>query len=301
MLARVAADFYWMGRYIERTEHTARLLRHQLTQLPDHTAVDLARSWQVVYQALGQSPPGIPEENPDELETYFMVDAYTLTGVLVEEQSNSGSMLSCWGRARENAREVRPHLPLSVWVCLNQGHLWMQKIDFAQEWSDAPLSLVSQAHDRLRLIAGVVESDMARDDGWRFLELGRFLERLQNQASLLEAWKESSVSRDDLLRVCAAYEVYCRRHSMEIHEQEVLNLLIRNPELPYSLRFAVGRIDQALTGIDPSGARYPLAAPHRMALRLMAAVEVAAMEEITKDARALHGLIQSAYIEELVT
>ena len=217
MLARVAADFYWLGRYVERTEHTGRLLQYQLTRLVDRPADELAIGWQAVYRALGQFPPGVSAD-PDEAETYLMVDAYTLAGSLVEEGSNPASMLSCWERARENARHVRPQLPLPVWTCLNQGYLWMRDSNFAGAWSKAPAALVREAIDRLRLFACVVDAVMYQDDAWRFLELGRFVERTQAQAALLGAWVEigrgdraaSTLSWADLLRVCGAYEVYCR-------------------------------------------------------------------------------------------
>ncbi len=318
MLARVAADFYWMGRYVERTEHTGRLLQYQLNRLVDRPADELAIEWRAVYRALGQSPPGVSAD-PDEAETYLMVDAYTLAGSLVEEGSNPASMLSCWERTRENARHVRPQLPLPVWTCLNQGYLWMRDSDFAEAWSKGPAALVREAIDRLRLFAGVVDAVMYRDDAWRFLELGRFVERTQAQAALLDAWTEigrgdqaaSSLSWADLLRVCGAYEVYCRSRSMEVHREAVLHLLIRDPELPRSLRFAVQRIGEMLAGIDPVGARSPLAPPHRMALRLAAAIEVETtgapaegerdssdfFRSIGNDSRALHDLTMAAYVD----
>ena len=58
MLARVAADFYWLGRYVERVEQTARLLEYQLTRLVDRPADELAVGWGAIYRTLGQAPPG---------------------------------------------------------------------------------------------------------------------------------------------------------------------------------------------------------------------------------------------------
>ena len=69
MLARAAADFYWMGRYFERTEHTARLLQYQLTRLVDTPADELALGWRVIYRTLGQSSPVTPTQ-ADEAEAF---------------------------------------------------------------------------------------------------------------------------------------------------------------------------------------------------------------------------------------
>lgn len=175
---------------------------------------------------------------------------------------------------------------------------------------------MNEAIERLRLFAGVVDAAMPRDEAWRFLELGRFIERTQHQAVLLASWVEFSreervagaLSWADLLRVCGAYEVYCRRHSTNVHREEVLGLLTRDPELPRSLRFSVRRIEELLAGIDPVGARYPLAPPHRMALHLTAAVEMkpSDLPEDTKpgdffrslgdDGRTIHHLTMAAYV-----
>lgn len=314
MLARVAADFYWMGRYVERVEQTARLLEYQLNRLVDRSVDELAVGWAAIYRALGQPPPGAVS-GAEEAEAYVIPDAYTLAGNLVEEGAHPESILSCWRQARENGQRVRAQLPLAIWTRLNQGYLWMREVNFAREWEQAPARLALDIIDRMRLLAGVVHSTMPRDDAWRFLELGRFIERAQHQAALLEAWVEFTRAREgvaalswaDLLHVCRAYETYCRRHSMKIQRENVLGFLARDPELPRSLRFSVQRIEEALAGIDPLGARYPLGPPHRMALRLTAAIEMDAAgsaevdpgafcRAVGSDTRALHDLVMAAYV-----
>ncbi len=314
MLARVAAEFYWLGRHVERIEHTARLLRFQLTRLADCPVDDLNVGWQAVYRILGQAPAGTTASG-EEAEAIVIPDAYTLAGELVEERSNPDSLLSCWELGRENGQRVRAQLPLPVWTCLNQGYLWIRESDFSTAWSKAPDALVNDAIDRLRLLAGVVEDVMPRDDTWRFLELGRFTERVQHQAALLASWVElnseeraSGLSWAELLRVCGAYEIYCRRHSTDVEKKEAVRLLTQDPEIPRSLRFSVQRIEELLAGIDPVGARYPLAPPHRMALRLTATVEVEPaglsaestagdyFRSVEDDARTLHHLTMAAYV-----
>lgn len=315
MLARVAAEFYWLGRHVERIEHTARLLRFQLNRLADRPAAELTLGWEAVYRILEQPPVGTAA-NGDEAEAVVIPDAYTLAGNLVEERANPDSLFSCWIYARENGQRVRAQLPLSVWTCLNQGYLWIRDSDFSLGWSKAPASLMNEAIDRLRLFAGVVEAAMPRNEAWHFLELGRFIERVQHQAILLGCWVEfnsedqnaSALSWADLLRVCGAYEVYCRRHSTNVSRTEGLALLTQDPGLPRSLRFSVQRIEELLAGIDPVGARYPLALPHRMALCMTAAVEmdptspsdqkvaVDFFRSLENDGRTLHHLTMAAYV-----
>ena len=322
MLARAASDFYWMGRYVERAEQTARLLDHQLSRLVDTPAGELAHSWRLLYDVAGLAPPSAPAD-AGEAEAFLIADAYTLTGALVEDPTQPSSIVSCWTQARDNAKQLRPWLPVQVWTSLNRGFLWLRDSDFAAAWSAGPPVLVREAIDRLRLHAGVAEAMMPRDDAWRFLALGRFVERLQHHTVLLDRWDalgpppgaSSSVWWADLLRVGGAYEFFCRSRSMVVRREPVLAFLVRNPELPRSLRFAVHRIAELLEGIDPAGARYPLAPPHRMALHLAAAVEMDprgdessaegragspqadSFEAIQRDGRALHTLVMARYVD----
>lgn len=313
MLARVAANFYWMGRYLERTRQTVRLVRYPLDHLVDRTVEEIAVGWEVVYRTLGQPPPIAAGDSGDG-EAFLMTDAYTLAGSLIEEASNPDSILSCWSTARENARQVRPHLPLPVWTSLNQGYLWMRESDLPAAWAKGPAALVGEASDRLRHLAGTMDGLMYRDDGWRFFSLGSFVERVQHQAALLGAWIDlgrggADLPWADLLRICGAYEVYSRRYSMEVRQEQVVAFLVQDPELPRSLRFAMRFIEEMLAGIDPAGARYPLAPPHRMALRLAAGLEVETLDgspsgdpdrffrSIGGECRKLHDLVMTAYVD----
>ena len=317
MLARVAANFYWMGRYLERTRQSIRLVRYPLDCLVDRTGNEIAIAWEVVHRTLGQTPPEAPG-SVDEAEAFLLTDAYTLAGSLIEEASNPDSILSCWSAARENGRQLRSHLPLAVWTCLNQGYLWMRDSDLPTAWASGPAALVSEATDRLRHLAGVMDALMYRDDGWRFLNLGHFMERVQHQAALLAAWVElglrpratAALPWADLLRICGAYEVYSRRYSMEVRQEQVLVFLVQDPDLPRSLRFSVRLIEEMLAGIDPAGARYPLAPAHSMALRIAAALEVESLDGtsggdplrffqlIGNECRKLHDLTMTAYLDQ---
>ena len=317
MLARVAANFYWMGRYLERTKQTIRLVRYPLDRLVDRTASEIAVAWEVVYRTLGQMPPHSPDSS-DEAETFLMTDAYTLAGSLIEESLEPRiHSFVLEHRPRERPAGALPSSRFRCGTCLNQGYLWMRSSDFPTAWASGPAALVSEASDRLRHLAGVMDALMYRDDGWRFMVLGHFVERVQHQAAFLAAWVElgrrergaSALPWADLLRICGAYEVYSRRYSMEVRQEQVLVFLVQDPELPRSLRFSVHLIEEVLAGIDPAGARYPLAPPHRMALRIAAALEVENLDgererdsirffrSIGSECRKLHDFAVGAYLD----
>ncbi len=308
LLARVAGDFYWLGRYLERTEQTARLLEYQLSGLADRPADEIALGWRVLYTTLDQEPPPAPAD-ADEAEVFLVADAYTLAGALVEDPANEDSMISCWHLARENARRVRSQLPLRVWTRLNQGYLWLRESDFVAAWREAPVNLVTEVVDRLRLVSGVASTGWARDDAWRFFSLGVHVERLQQQTALLGVWEQ--VGRPNggmvalpwtgLLEVSDALDHYTTERSRGVQRQAVLDFLARGPELTRSLWFATNRIRNLLGEIDVLGARHPLAPPHRMALHIAASLEGKvsrdSLQALKKDSEELNNLVTKQYVE----
>ncbi|MXW55822.1 MAG: alpha-E domain-containing protein [Gemmatimonadales bacterium] len=128
-----------------------------------------------------------------------------------------------------------------------------------------------------------------------------------------------TLSWADLLRVCGAFEPYRRDRSLTLQRSSVLGFLMRNPEVSRSLHYATDRIESTLQGIDPAGGRPPLAAPHRLALRISAALELDPGEAdaapdaapdaeagepfgpLTRDSRTLHDLVQATYVDYPVT
>ncbi len=311
MLARAAGDFYWMGRYFERAEHTARLLDHHLAHLVDRPVDVLAHGWRILYAALDQPPPISPTETGNA-EAFLVPDAFALAAHLIEDTENHDSIIQSWTKARENAKQLRPWLPVRVWTCLNDGFLWLQNCNFTEYWGQGPNRLPAGVVDRLRHLSGVIKARMSRDNAWRFFELGRFVERLQLQTALLQAWSCPSNKKSQiwagLLHVCAAYEAYCRTYSMMIQPEQALAFLIANPEIPYSLSFSIRSVQFLLSGIDPAGGRHPRRAPHRHALRLAAAIETNSqasadeadtrdfLEDFAEDCRTLHDRIIAEYI-----
>ena len=126
------------------------------------------------------------------LRPFLVADAFALAAYLIEDPANPNAIIQSWINARDNAKQLRPWLPVRVWTCLNDGFFWLRDCDFAEYWARGPNSLPAGVIDRLRLLSGVIEARMSRDDAWRFLVLGRFVERLQSQTALLQAWSRLS-------------------------------------------------------------------------------------------------------------
>ena len=154
----------------------------------------------------------------------MMVDAYTLADDLTFEPGNPDSIRNSLANARENARQVRNVVDEDLWSCLNLSFLDLRDIEIADIWKDRPNEFYRRTENAVRTFFGIAGSNMYRDDGWHFLQLGRFVERAQLLAGLIEAQlavypsgdPEAGLKSDQgadpdwlsLLRICAARDSY---------------------------------------------------------------------------------------------
>src|SRR5471032_2335927 len=194
MLSRVADSLYWMSRYLERTEHTTRLLDVNMNLMLDETWVSSDHRWQRVLQALGKPKRVKWEGNP-----------YQLTRTLTYDTNHKSSVLSCLMSARENARHVREQISTEQWHRLNSLYLEVTspalKSRVRRETqdgdNDAPSSFLQHVMEAVHQFQGVTDSTMSHGEGWQFIQVGRFLERATETALLLESYHEDLWSRPD--------------------------------------------------------------------------------------------------------
>ena len=240
MLARSAQGLYWMGRYLERAEHLCRLLRLQTGALVDRPPREICFGWSRIYGSLNRQPPGDTLEVGDDFFT--LADSYTLADDLTFERSNPDSVWSCFALGRENARQMRHCISAEMWTRLNLAYLRIQKLSIQDIWG-TPESFYDETVAEIATFAGVAAATMYRDQGWSFLQLGRFIERAQLSTSLLltqieadsTTAEESEADWTSLLRAYHAFEAYDRSYSVEVRPRQVLDLLATDPMLPDSL------------------------------------------------------------------
>jgi uncharacterized alpha-E superfamily protein len=164
MLSRVADSLYWMSRYLERAEHTARLLSVGLNQTLDQTPQSAAPRWGRTLAAL-QTP--LPSDDP-----------YTITRVLTFDAANPGSISSCIALARENARQVREQISSEMWEQLNRLYLRVKEANIAELWEGEPQEFFQAVKEGAHLFQGITDATMSHGEGWHFIEVGRYLERV---------------------------------------------------------------------------------------------------------------------------
>ena len=276
ILARVADSFYWMNRYLERVEHTARLLGLQLERLPSSPVQEIANGWRRLFGSLDTHPPGADiYGGPEDEDDFFFADGYTLTDYLTFDTTNPTSIVFCLTAARENARQVRDAISNGIWSSLNRPYLQLRDTDLVDIWPKEPVMLYRGIVEAVQLFDGVCASSMRRDAGWHFMRIGRFIERAQLVSSLLEAHctnvKDMAEEDGDwagLLRVCNAFEAYCQLHGAQVGREKALGFLVYDAELSSSLRFAVNQIRSSLEAIDPPVRGRPPVEPYEIVGRL---------------------------------
>lgn len=317
MLSRNAQGLYWIGRYLERAQHGCRLLIDQLETLKDRSVEEIELSWRRLYGALGRVPLGGQLGSNLGDDWFMLADAYTLADDLTFEPDNPDAVRSCLGTARENARQVRNTINKDLWTCLNLLFLGMRELSIEDIWQDRPAEFYQGTENAIRTFAGIADSTMYRDESWHFLQLGRFVERTQLLADLIDAQLATFPAGEQppesdwlsLLRICGARVAYGRLFSLQVRPSLVVGFLVTDPLFSRSIRFSLGVISDAL-GVISAGQPLTLEAGRR-AGRLVARIDCewpnhdlededatrALLQQVGQSSRLLHDDIRAAYFD----
>lgn len=287
MLSRVADSLYWMSRYLERTEHTARLLDVNLHQMLDQTPGSDNLRWERMLASLRMTAADLHSD--DENKRY---DGYTITHTLTFDPAVHGSIVSCIAAARENARQVREQISSEMWEQLNRLFLKIKSARMDESWQAEPHEVFQSIKQGVHLFQGITDATMNHGEGWQFIQIGRFLERAGATAVLLDAHftamvaAQSRSNRPDylalvgLLKSCTAFEAYCKVYTADLRSDSIAEFLLLNAEFPHSVRFAAGVIQDALHAIATSTGARTTGRVERLVGRLRASLDYAQVDEI---------------------
>ncbi|MCU0775762.1 MAG: alpha-E domain-containing protein [Ideonella sp.] len=310
MLSRTADHLFWMARYMERAENTARMLdvNYQTSLLPQ-SADAAERGWRAML--------GISELSSDFATRHGAVSARSVMDYMVRDEANPSSILNCLKAARENARAVRGTLTTEVWETQNQTWLEFQRLVRGSDFHRDPSQLFEWVKFRSHLSRGVTVGTMLQDESFHFLRIGSFLERADNTARLLDvkfhavapehgwgapgpgtgivpsqAQAQSQASSDApaagrdqevdfyhwsaILRSVSGFEVYRKAYRNVIRPEKVAELLILRPDMPRSLACCVNEVMANLRMVANQQSGETL----RIAGRLCADLQFARIDEI---------------------
>lgn len=259
MLARLAENLFWAGRYLERAEDTNRML-------------------DVTYHTLLESPPSEVAGAWAQL-----LDVLHLEAAYGDGPDEPGSITSSIGSARENIRSVRELVSSELWEAVNDLHLALGRRDLRRDLADQPHELFGLIRRSCMTIYGTASETMPRDDGWRFMALGRVLERAEMTCRLLDvrfAQLEALAGPSDriallggngagstvevargpdradfhawiaVLKSASAFESYRRRYRSSMDPADVVEFLLLAPDLPRSVVFCLGTAQRLLEDLS---------------------------------------------------
>ena len=249
MLSRTADHLFWMARYMERAENTARMLdvNYQASLMPQ-SAAEAEKGWKGLLS--------ISELTGDFAERHGAVSPDSVMRYMVSDEDNGSSIRNCLRAARENARAVRGTLTTEVWETQNQTWIEFQRMVANESFLRDPSNLFEWVKFRSHLSRGVTVGTMLQDEAFHFLRIGSFLERADNTARLLDVKFHAveseyhgfsnggAAARDievdfyhwsGILRSVSGFEVYRKAYRNVIRPEKVAELLILRADMPRSL------------------------------------------------------------------
>ncbi|MFM2208833.1 MAG: hypothetical protein RIQ96_476, partial [Pseudomonadota bacterium] len=240
MLSRTADHLFWMSRYTERAENTARMLdvNYQTSLLPQSATV-AQLGWQGLLS--------ISELLPSYGALYGDVTPKGVLEFMVKDEDNPSSIVSCLKAARENARAVRGTLTTEVWETQNQTWLEVNRMIRSGDFERDPGQFFEWVKFRSHLSRGVTVGTMLMDEALHFMRLGTFLERADNTARLVDVkfhalesdFFGAATEQDQeydfyhwsaILRSVSGFEIYRKVYRDVIKPERVAELLILRPD-----------------------------------------------------------------------
>jgi uncharacterized alpha-E superfamily protein len=252
MLSRVADSIYWLNRYVERAENVARFVDVNLNLLLDSPS-GVSQQWEPIVLTTGDLP--LFKKRYGEATAENVIKFLTFDG------DYSNSILSCLRAARENARSVREIISSEMWQHVNSFYLMVTEAAESKTLHD--LSSVLRFYEEVKmashLFVGVMNATMTQNEGWHFGQIGRFMERADKTARILDVkyfillpsvnYVGSTLDELQwmaLLKSASAYEMYRKRGQHRISPNSVAEFLILDQEFPRSIRFCMMQAERSL-------------------------------------------------------
>ncbi|MEM6255950.1 MAG: alpha-E domain-containing protein [Cyanobacteria bacterium P01_D01_bin.156] len=282
MLSRVADSIYWINRYVERAENVSRFVEVNLHLLLD-TPVGTTQQWEPLVITTG--------DQDIFQERYGEATAENVLNFLTFDSGYSNSIRSCVKLARENARSVREIISSEMWEQLNEFYLQVEEAARSDDMTQL-YTFYPEVKKASHMFAGLMDATMSHNEGWHFGQLGRFLERADKTARILDVKyfillpsvtavgsPLDNLQWSALLRSASAYEMYRKCQHM-IHPSGVVEFLVLHPEFPRSIRCCILQAEQSLNKISGSpGGSWRLSSERRLG-KLRSHLEYITLEEV---------------------
>ncbi|MBC7841872.1 MAG: alpha-E domain-containing protein [Gemmatimonadaceae bacterium] len=259
MISRVADSCFWFGRYLERTEATARLL-YVTRNLAMDAELEAKQCWLPVVIVSGEEPrfmarlgPQLSNERVGDVVEFYMS----------WDENNLSSIRSSVEAARENARSIREVISLEVWEAINEMYLWLGSEVARDEYHSARYSFYKRLRQGCQLISGLLRSTMLHELPLNFIWLGMLLERGSQTARVVDVHHHALVLHErthqvietalwlSLLRVCSAYEPFTKKNRGRATGDAVAAFLLFEGLFPKSIAYCIREARSRFAVIRP--------------------------------------------------
>lgn len=257
MLSRVADSLYWIGRYTERVENTARLLEVNLQLMLDFDALDdrgADSNWQAVLQTTLCA---------DEYYKRFpTATSQDVTDFLTFDRKNPISIISSIHYARENARMIRDQITEEMWEAINELYHFVREQNAEAVWRDDVYSFFRRIKGYVYRYQGLTHATFMREEGYKYLLLGQFVERTDQTTRILDLKTYLPLPETGLigaadsagwvavLKSSSALDGYLQAYPADIQGILVAEFLLLNPDFPRSVRFCLRQLDRSLRSLS---------------------------------------------------
>jgi uncharacterized alpha-E superfamily protein len=252
MLSSTADHLYWMARSMERAENTARMLDVTFRiSLMKNSAIAPNQHWSAILSISGL--------NAEYAGRFDGLSAENVIYFMALDASNPASIYNSIFNARENARAVRGSISAEMWETINATWLEIKDMPVSRLMGDRASVFFDWVKERSHLSRGVTFGTMLRDDGFRFVRIGAFLERADNTARILDVKYHILLpSIDDvggaadyyqwgsLLRSVSAFAAYRKIYKDTITPTRVAELLILRADMPRSLAMCMHEVNRLM-------------------------------------------------------
>ncbi len=297
--SRVADHLLWLGRYLERAEGLVRLLRSVFRRLAGEARLgDIPELAYLLNLLRAENLMPRASENGSDVPRYQELAAQLNAALYRQDQPES--VVAILKRVQEAARNVRDRLSLDSWRVINRLE------GFADRPAGDPLELLNDTLFTLSAFSGLAMESMTRGLGWRFMDMGRRVERAINQTNLIRIGlsricDESRSALEALLEVADSIMTYRARYRTAFQLAPVLDLLLVDESNPKSLAFQCSQIAAHVEHLPRSGNRRFSAPEERMALEMLTAVRLLDLAGVNCREDGAAGAALTAFLETMET
>lgn len=258
MISRVADACFWLGRYLERSDTTARTLT-VMHSLAIDREIPPEEAWGPVIRTAGEEPRFLLRFGADAVGDSEVVLRY-----MTWDEHNPSSLRSSIAKARENTRSIREVVSLEVWETINELYLWLGDERAAEKFRDNRFGFFTRVRRSTSLCQGLLADTMLHDDAQYFIELGTHLERAGHTAEVIDEHHhaiDGALNAEEdletalwqaLLRICMGFESFMKLKHGLLTGRAALSFLLAEPRFPRSVRAALRSAHERLDHIRPA-------------------------------------------------